>query len=91
MLSIRILRLVVAIYFSRLRSGEPRRSAPRGSVNHFLRVGRSSVFRLLHEVRAGEPHISGQGVKLVFVCDVIYRIVLKLVFNSKLLSAAFEL
>ena len=41
-------------------------SAPRGSVNHFLRVGRSSGSRLLYEVRAGEPHISGQDVKLVF-------------------------
>ena len=39
---------------------------PRGSVNHFLRVGRSSGSRLLREVRAGEPHISGQDVKLVF-------------------------
>ena len=65
---------------------------PRGSVNHFLRVGRSSGSRLFHEVRAGEPHISGQGVKLVFVCDVGYRTVFsKLVLNFKLLSAAFEL
>ena len=72
MLSIRILRLVVAIYFSRIRSRGLRRDLHR-------------------EVRAGEPHISGQGVKLVFVCDVIYRIILKLVFNSKLLSAVFEL
>ena len=73
MLSIRILRLVVAIYFSRIRSRGLRRDLHR-------------------EVRAGEPHISGQGVKLVFVCDVGYRVVfLKLAFNSKLLSAAFEL
>ena len=72
MLSIRILRLVVAIYFSRIRSRGLRRDLHR-------------------EVRAGEPHISGQGVKLVFVCDVIYRFVLKLIFDSKLLSAAFEL
>ena len=64
---------------------------PHGSVIHFLRVGRSSGSRLLREVRAGEPHISGQGVKLVFVCDVIYHIVLKPVFNSKLLSVAVEL
>ena len=63
-----------------------------GLVNHFLLGGLSSGSRLLREVQAGEPHISGQGVKLVFVCDVGYRVVfLKLAFNSKLLSAAFEL
>ena len=84
MLSIRILRLVVAIYFSRLCSG--------GLRGDLRLVDRSSGSRLLHEVRAGEPHISGQGVKLVFVCDVGYRTVfLKLVLNPNLLSAAFEL
>ena len=68
------------------------RSAPHGSVNHFLRVGQSSGSRLLREVRAGEPHISGQDVKLVF-CRRRYQsyCILKLVLNSKLLSAAFEL
>ena len=46
-----------------------------GLVSLFLQVGRSSGFRLLREVHAGEPHISGQDVKLFFVIDVIYRTV----------------
>ena len=78
--------------FSRLRSRGLRgvlRLVDRSTTSSGL-VGRVWS-RLLREVRAGEPHISEQGVKLVFVCDVGYRIVLKLVLNSKLLSAAFEL
>ena len=46
-----------------------------GLVSLFLQVGRSSGSRLLREVQAGEPHISGQDVKLFFVIDVIYRTV----------------
>ena len=52
-----------------------KRSARLGLVSLFLRVGLSSGSRLLREVQAGEPHISGQDVKLFFVIDVIYRIV----------------
>ena len=37
-----------------------------GVVSLFLQVGRSSGFRLLREVKAGEPHISGEDVKFVF-------------------------
>ena len=37
-----------------------------GVVSLFLQVGRSSGFRLLREVKAGEPHISEQDAKLIF-------------------------
>ena len=53
-----------------------------GVVSLFLQVGRSSGFRFRREVKAGEPHISGQDVKLVF-CHRRYLPygILKLVSN----------
>ena len=63
-----------------------------GLVNLYLRVGRSSGFRLLREVQAGEPHISGQDVKLVF-CHRRYLPcgISKLVLICFVFSAAFKL
>jgi len=63
-----------------------------GVVSLFLQVGRSSGFRLLREVQAGEPHISGQDVKLVF-CHRRYLPygISKLVLICFVFSAAFEL
>ena len=64
-----------------------------GVVSLFLQVGRSSGFRLLREVQAGEPHISGQDVKLVF-CHrryLSYGIFFEACFNLFVFSAAFEL
>ena len=43
-------------------------------VSLFLQVGRSSGFRLLREVQAGEPHISGQDVKFVFWSSTLYTV-----------------
>ena len=57
-----------------------------GVVSLFLQVGRSSGFRLLREVQAGEPHISGQDVKLVSTVRYF-----EACFNWLSLSAAFEL
>jgi len=63
-----------------------------GVVSLFLQVGRSSGFRLLREVQEGEPHISGQDVKLVF-CHRRYLPygILKLVSKLFVFSAAFKL
>ena len=65
---------------------------PPGLVSLFLQVGRSSGFRLLREVQAGEPHISGQDVKLVF-CHRRYLPygIFEACFKLVVLSAAFEL
>ena len=43
-----------------------------GVVSLFLQVGQSSGFRLLREVKAGEPHISGQDVKFVFRSSTLF-------------------
>ena len=63
-----------------------------GLVSLFLQVGRSSGFRLLREVQAGESHISGQNVKLVF-CHRRYLSygIFEACFKLVVLSAAFEL
>ena len=63
-----------------------------GVVSLFLQVGRSSGFRLLREVKAGEPHISGQDVKLVF-CHRRYLSygIFEIYFKLIVFSAAFEL
>ena len=63
-----------------------------GVVSLFLQVGRSSGFRLLREVQAGEPHISGQDVKLVFWSSTLSIVLyFEACFNLVVLSAAFEL
>ena len=63
-----------------------------GVVNLFLLVGRSSGFRLLCEVQAGEPHISGPDVKFVFWSSMLFIVLyLKLVSNPFVFSAAFKL
>ena len=63
-----------------------------GLVSLFLQVGQSCGSRLLREVLAGEPHISGQDVKLVF-CHRRYLPygISKLVLICFVFSAAFEL
>ena len=63
-----------------------------GVVSLFLQVGQSSGFRLLREVQAGEPHISGQDVKLVF-CHRRYLpyCIFEAYFKLVVISAMFEL
>ena len=65
-----------------------------GVVSLFLQVGRSSGFRLLREVQAGEPHISGQDVKFVFWSSMLFIVLyFEACFKPVciLFSAAFEL
>ena len=63
-----------------------------GVVSLFLQVGQSSGFRLLREVKAGEPHISGQDVKFVFWSSMLFIVLyLKLVSNLFVFSATFKL
>ena len=73
-----------------------RKSVRPGVVSLFLQVGRSSGFRLLREVKSGEPHISGQDVKLVF-CHRRYlpygilKLVSKLLYFPLHLNSVFEM
>ena len=63
-----------------------------GVVSLFLQVGRSSGSRLLREVKAGEPHISGQDVKFVFRSSPLFIVLfLEACFKLVVLSAAFKL
>ena len=63
-----------------------------GVVSLFLQVGRSSGFRLLREVKAGEPHISGQDVKFVFWSSTLYTVrYFEVCSKLFVFSAAFEL
>ena len=68
-----------------------------GVVSLFLQVGRSSGFRLLREVKAGEPHISGQRCEVrLSVIDDIYRTVFGSLFQTCLyfplrLNSVFEM
>ena len=63
-----------------------------GVVSLFLQVGQSSGFRLLREVQAGEPHISGQDVKFVFWSSTLFIVLyFEACFKLVVLSAAFEL
>ena len=63
-----------------------------GLVSLFLQVGRSSGFRLLREVKAGEPHISGQDVKFVFWSSTLSTVrYFEACFKLFVLSAAFKL
>ena len=63
-----------------------------GVVSLFLQVGRSSGFRLLREVKAGEPHISGQDVKFVFWSSTLFIVLhFEACFKLFVFSAAFEL
>ena len=63
-----------------------------GLVSLFLQVGRSSGFRLLREVKAGEPHISGQDVKCVFWSSPLFIVLyFEACFKLVVLSAACEL
>ena len=63
-----------------------------GVVSLFLQVGRSSGFILLCEVKAGEPHISGQDVKFVFWSSTLFIVLyFEACFKLVVLSAAFEL
>ena len=63
-----------------------------GVFSLFLQVGRSSGFRLLREVKAGEPHISGQDVKFVFWSSTLSTVqYFEACFKLFVFSAAFEL
>ena len=63
-----------------------------GVVSLFLQVGRSSGFRFLREVKAGEPHISGQDVKFVFWSSTLFIVLyFEACFKLVVLSAACEL
>ena len=63
-----------------------------GVVSLFLQVGQSSGFRLLREMQAGEPHISGQDVKFVFWSSTLFIVLyFEACFKLVVLSAAFKL
>ena len=62
-----------------------------GVVSLFLQVGQSSGFHLLREVKAGEPHISGQDVKLVLSSTLFIVLYFEACFKLVVLSTAFEL
>ena len=63
-----------------------------GLVRLFLQVGRSSGSRLLREVQAGEPHISGQDVKFVFWSLTLFIVLyFEACFKLVVFFAAFEL
>ena len=64
-----------------------------GVVSLFLQVGQSSGFRLLREVQAGEPHISGQDVKFVFWSSTLFIVLyFEACFKPVcIFSAAFKL